>query len=259
VHFELGGLDSPAERPTTSGQASGSMHDRDVNLSTGLDHNDEDRMTCRGDQPTKLMEVVVIRVVLAEDMRILRDTLAAVMNLADGIEVVAELADGEHVLSAVSAHRPDVVVLDIDMPGMDGLTAAALLRENCPDCKVLMLTVLGTPATLRRALAAGVSGFLPKETPATDLVDAIRRVAAGERVIDPLLAIAALDVPTCPLSPREVEVLRHFAGGAGPGEIASTLYLSYGTVRNYLASAVTKLAARNRVDAVRIASEAGWI
>jgi len=119
--------------------------------------------------------------------------------------------------------------------------------------------VLGKPGNLRRALAAGVAGFLPKETPAADLADAVRRVAAGGKGIDPQLAVAALEVPGNPMSPREVEVLRRFAAGAGPAEIAAEMFLSYGTVRNYLASAVTKLGARNRVDAVRIAAEAGWL
>jgi two-component system, NarL family, response regulator DesR len=201
----------------------------------------------------------VIRVLVAEDMRILADTLAAVLNLGEGIEVVAQVADGYAIVPAVVAHRPDVAVVDIDLPGTDGLTAAAELRRQHPDCKVLILTVLGRPGNLRRALAVGVAGFLPKETPAGELVDAVRRVAAGERVIDPQLALAALEVPGNPLSPREAEVLRRFAGGADPAEIAAAMFLSYGTVRNYLASAVTKLDARNRVDAVRIATEAGWL
>jgi two-component system, NarL family, response regulator DesR len=201
----------------------------------------------------------VIRVLVAEDMRILRDTLAALLRLEDGIEVVAEVTDGGAIVPTAVAQEPDVAVLDIGMPGTDGLTAAAQLHERCPGCKVLILTVLGKPGNLRRALAAQVAGFLPKDTPATDLVAAIRKVAAGGRVIDPQLALTALEVQDSPLSPREAEVLRRLAAGAGPAEIAADLYLSYGTVRNYLASAVTKLGARNRVDAVRIATEAGWL
>lgn len=201
----------------------------------------------------------MIRVLLAEDMRILRDTLAAVLGLETGIEVVAQVADGDAIVPAAVAQRPDVAVIDIDLPGIDGLTAAAQLRERCPGCRVLILTVLGRPGNLRRALAAGVAGFLPKETPSGELVDAVRQVAAGEKVIDPKLAVAALEVADNPLSPREAEVLRRFAGGAGPTEIAAAMFLSYGTVRNYLASAVTKLGARNRVDAVRIAAEVGWL
>jgi two-component system, NarL family, response regulator DesR len=201
----------------------------------------------------------VIRVLLAEDMRILADTLAAVLGLESDIEVVAQVADGDAIVPAALASRPDVALLDIDLPGTDGLTAAAWLHEQCPQCRVLILTVLGRPGNLRRALAAGVVGFMPKETPSGQLVDAIRRVAAGEKVIDPRLAVAALEIADNPLSPREVEVLRRFGGGAGPAEIAAAMFLSYGTVRNYLASAVTKLGARNRVDAVRIAAEAGWL
>ena len=201
----------------------------------------------------------MIRVLLAEDMRILRDTLAAVLGLETDIEVVAQVADGKSIVPAALAQRPDVAVIDIDLPGTDGLTAAARLREQSPDCRVLILTVLGQPGNLRRALAVGVAGFLPKETSAGELVAAVRRVAAGEKLIDPSLAVAALEVADNPLSPREVEVLRRFAGGAGPTEIAAAMFLSYGTVRNYLASAVTKLGARNRVDAVRIAAEAGWL
>jgi two-component system, NarL family, response regulator DesR len=206
-----------------------------------------------------MLEEIVVRVLVAEDMRILRDTLVAVLNLEDDIQVVTEVSDGAAIVPMVLAHQPDVAVVDIDLPGTDGLTAAADLRERCPDCRVLILTVLGRPGNLRRALAAGVAGFLPKETPAHQLVDAVRRVAAGEKVIDPKLALAALEVPGSPLSRRETEVLGRFAGGAGPTEIAVEMFLSYGTVRNYLASAVTKLGARNRVDAVRIASEAGWL
>ena len=201
----------------------------------------------------------MIRVLVAEDMRILRDTLAALLNLEDDIAVVAQVTSGEAIVPAAVAERPDVAVVDIGLPGTDGLTAAAQLHERCPDCRVLILTVLGKPGNLRKALAADVAGFLPKDTRAEDLVDAVRRVAAGERVIDPQLALKALEVPDNPLSPREAEVLRRFAAGAGPAEIAAALYLSYGTVRNYLASAVTKLGARNRVDAVRIAAEAGWL
>jgi two-component system, NarL family, response regulator DesR len=201
----------------------------------------------------------MIRVLVAEDMRILRDTLVSVLNLEDDIEVVAEVGAGAGVLPAALGHSPDLAVLDIDMPGVDGLTAAAELHERIPDCRVVILTVLGRPGTLRRALAAHVSGFLVKDAPADELIGALRRVAAGERVIDPQLALATLETADSPLSPREADVLRRYAAGAGPAEIAADLFLSYGTVRNYLASAVTKLGGRNRVDAVRIAAEAGWL
>jgi two-component system, NarL family, response regulator DesR len=201
----------------------------------------------------------MIRVLLAEDMQILRDTLTALLRLEDDIDVVADVSDGLSIVPAAVEHRPGVAVVDIDLPGIDGVTAAAELRERCPDCRVLILTVLGKPGNLRRALAAGVSGFLPKDTPAGELIDAIRRIANGERVVDQQLALTALEVSESPLSPREIEVLRFFATGEEPAAIAAALYLSYGTVRNYLASAVMKLGARNRVDAVRIASEAGWL
>jgi two-component system, NarL family, response regulator DesR len=201
----------------------------------------------------------VIRILVAEDMRILADTLTAVLNLEEDLEVVAEVADGDAIVPVALDKRPDVAIVDIDLPGADGLTAAAALHELCPDCKVLILTVLGKPGNLRRALAAHVAGFLIKDTPAAELTDAIRKVAAGHRVIDPQLALAALEIPGNPLSPREAEVLRYFAAGTGSAEIAAAVHLSYGTVRNYLASAVIKLGARNRVDAVRIAAEAGWL
>ena len=201
----------------------------------------------------------MIRVLVAEDMRILRDTLVALLRLEDDIEVVAEVTDGEGIVPVAVAQQPDVAVVDIDLPRTDGLTAAAQLRDRCPGCKVLILTALGKPANLRQALAAHVAGFLPKDTPAADLISAVRKTAAGQRVIDPQLALAALEIPDSPLSPREAEVLRRFGAGIGPAEIATELYLSYGTVRNYLAAAVTKLGARNRVDAVRIAAEAGWL
>ncbi len=172
----------------------------------------------------------VIRVLVAEDMQILRDTLVAVLNLQDDIDVVAEVTDGDAIVPAAVGRRADVAVVDIDLPGTDGLTATAQLRERFPQCNVLILTVLGTPGNLRRALAAHVAGFLVKDTPAGDLVDAVRKVAAGGRVIDPELALAALEIPDNPLSPREVEVLQRFAAGAGPAEIAADLHLSYGTV-----------------------------
>jgi two-component system, NarL family, response regulator DesR len=201
----------------------------------------------------------MVRVLLAEDMRILADTLAAVLSLEADIEVVACVSDGTAVGPAAARLQPDVAVLDIAMPGTDGVSVAAALREQSPQCRVLILTALGSPGNLRKALAAGVAGFLPKETPAAELAAAIRTVAAGGKVIDQKLAVAALEAPENPLSPREAEVLRRFSAGAGPDEIATAMFLSYGTVRNYLAAAVTKLGARNRTDAVRIAAEAGWL
>ncbi|GAA0896143.1 response regulator transcription factor [Virgisporangium aurantiacum] len=202
---------------------------------------------------------MTVRVLVAEDMQILRDTLVAVLGLEDDLEVVAEVGDGDGVVDAALATDPDVAVVDIDLPGMDGLAVAAVLRERLPACRVLILTALALPGNLRRALAVQAAGFLGKDAPARDLVDAVRRVASGERVIDPRLALATLEVPQNPLSPREAEILRHFSDGRDAREIAAALYLSHGTVRNYLASAVTKLGARNRVDAIRLAREAGWL
>jgi two-component system response regulator DesR len=201
----------------------------------------------------------VVRILIAEDMRILRDTLVAVLDLEDDLEVVAEVDSGDRIVPAALEHRPDVAVLDIDLPGVDGLTAAAELHGQLPDCRILVLTGLGRPGHLRRAVAAHASGFMLKDAPSEELVAAVRQVAAGGRVFDPKLAVAALETVENPLSAREAEVLKRHADGASAAEIAAELYLSYGTVRNYLASAVTKLGARNRVDAARIAREAGWL
>ena len=201
----------------------------------------------------------MIRILVAEDMRILRDMLISTLNLEEDFKVVAEVADGTGVVPAALAERPDLAVLDIDMPGLDGLAAAAELHERLPACRAVILTVLGHPGQLRQALAAHVSGFLVKDAPSDQLIGVLRRVAAGERVVDPKLALATLEMAESPLSAREAEVLRRFAAGAEPAEIAAELFLSYGTVRNYLASAVTKLGGRNRMEAVRIATEAGWL
>jgi two-component system, NarL family, response regulator DesR len=201
----------------------------------------------------------MIGVLVAEDMRILRDTLVAVLNLEDDIEVVADVTSGNAIIPAALAAPPDVAVIDIDLPGIDGITAARQLREKCPAARVLILTGLASPGNLRQALGAHVAGFLPKDTPADDLVAAVRRIAAGGDAFDHALALRALQLPDNPLAPREAEVLRRFAQGAGAAEIAAELYLTPGTVRNYLAAAVTKLGARNRIEAVRIAAETGWL
>jgi two-component system response regulator DesR len=201
----------------------------------------------------------MVRVLVAEDMRILRDTLVAVLNLEDDLEVVAEVAAGDRIVPAALEHLPDVAVVDIDLPALDGLTAAAELHEKIPACRVLVLTGLGRPGDLRRALAGHVSGFMLKDAPSEELVAAVRQIATGGRVFDATLAVAALEAAQSPLSAREAEVLKRYAAGASAVEIAADLYLSYGTVRNYLASAVTRLGARNRVDAARIADEAGWL
>jgi two-component system response regulator DesR len=201
----------------------------------------------------------MVRVLVAEDMQILRDTLVAVLALEEDLEVVGEVASGDAIVAAAAVLRPDVAVVDIDLPGMDGLSAAAALRSQLPECRVLILTALAVPANLRRALTVQVAGFLGKDAPSTELIAAVRRVAAGERVIDARLAVAALELPQSPLSPREAEILARCAEGRDPADIAADLHLSYGTVRNYLASAVTKLGARNRIDAIRLAKQSGWL
>jgi two-component system response regulator DesR len=201
----------------------------------------------------------MIKVLLAEDMHMVRGALVALLSLEPDIEVVSQVASGDEIVPAARKFAPDVAVIDIDLPGKDGLTAAKELHEKQPECRTLILTSLGRPGTLRRALSARVGGFLLKDAPPAQLADAIRGVAAGRRVVDSQLALAAWDSTECPLTPREIEVLRLTAGGASTMEIAAQLYLSVGTVRNYLTTILTKLNARNRVDAIRIASEAGWV
>jgi two-component system response regulator DesR len=200
-----------------------------------------------------------VRILLAEDVHMIRGALVALLELEADFEVVASVDRGDLIVAAALETRPEVAVIDIDLPGIDGLTAATNLREQLPSCRTLILTSLGRPGTLRRAMAAQVSGFLLKDAPPDRLAAAVRVVAAGGRVIDPQLAMSAWVSPGNPLSPRELEVLRLAAGGADAVEIAGLLFLSKGTVQNYLTSIVTKLYARNRVDAIRIAEEAGWI
>ncbi|NES30194.1 response regulator [Micromonospora terminaliae] len=201
----------------------------------------------------------MLRILLAEDVAMVRGALVALIELERDLKVVAALENGTDILSTALRCRPDVAVLDVDLPGMDGLSAAAQLRAKLPCCRTLILTSLGRSGTVSRALAAGVSGFLLKDAPPEDLADAIRAVALGRRVIDPQLALSAWDCGQNPLSTREHEVLRLTAKGANPTEIASALHLSVGTVRNYLTTVVTKLHARNRVDAVKMAYDSGWL
>jgi two-component system response regulator DesR len=202
----------------------------------------------------------VIRLLLAEDQLVVRGALAALLALEPDLEVVAQTATGDEVLPQALVFAPDIAVLDIDMPGtIDGLEAAARLKQKVPTCRTLMLTANGRPGMLRRALEAKVDGFLLKTAPPEELTAAIRAIAAGGRVLDPKLAVTAWDLAENPLTPREQDVLRELAGGAEPPEIAATLHLSTGTVRNVLTAVVGKLNARNRTDAVRIAREAGWV
>jgi two-component system response regulator DesR len=198
-------------------------------------------------------------VLVAEDMHIVRGALVALLGLEKDIEVVAEVADGTEILPAAREHRAQVAVIDIDLPGMDGLTAASELHERLPECRTLILTSLGRPGTLRRALDAKVGGFLLKDAPPDKLANAVRGVLAGRRMVDGDLALAAWDTVDCPLTSRERDVLRMIAQGYGTVEVAARLYLSAGTVRNYLTTVVAKLNARNRVDAIRIAEESDWI
>jgi two-component system response regulator DesR len=200
-----------------------------------------------------------VRILLAEDVHMVRGALVALLQLEPDLHVVSTVDRGDTIVEAALACRPDVAVIDVDLPGIDGLTAAAELHERLPSCRTLILTTLGRPGTLRRALSAQVSGFLLKDSPPDQLALAVRSVASGRRVVDPQLALTAWDSPENPLSPRELEVLRLAARGADAAEIAGCLYLSKGTVRNYLTAIVGKLRARNRIDAIRIAEEAGWL
>ncbi|MFF3708647.1 response regulator transcription factor [Streptomyces phaeochromogenes] len=201
----------------------------------------------------------MIRLIIAEDVPMLRGALVALMELEQDLSVVAEVGNGNDILPTALEHRPDIAVIDIDLPGTDGLTAAAKLRSCLPSCRVLIITSLGNPAALRRALAAQVDGYVLKDALPSELAQAIRKVAAGQRVIDPQLALMAWDGPAQQLTPREVDVLRLAAAGEDVRVIAKELHLSVGTVRNYLTTIVHKLGARNRVDAVRIARDNGVI
>ena len=201
----------------------------------------------------------MIRVLLAEDQHVIRRALVALIGLEDDMHVVADVDRGDAVLAAAARSAPDVAVLDIDLPGTDGLTAAEQLQLEHPACRVLVLTGLAQPHHLLRALQVRVRGFLAKDAPAGDLVAAIRRVAAGERVLDPDMVAAALETGASPLTARETDVLRTAATGISTAEIGAVLFLSPATVRNYLSAAIAKLGARNRVDALRIAQRAGWL
>ena len=201
----------------------------------------------------------MIKVLIAEDMHLIRGALVALLSLEDDMEVVAELERGDVIVDAARRTRPDVAVLDIDLPGMDGLTAAGLLYDELPECRTLILTGLSQPGHLLRALKVHVRGFIVKDAPADTLADGIRRVAAGQRVIDPDLVAVALETGVSPLTPRETDVLRAAEDGIATDEIGTELSLSAATVRNYLSNAITKVGARNRIDAIRIARNAGWL
>jgi two-component system response regulator DesR len=203
--------------------------------------------------------VVSIRIVIADDQALVRGALAALLALEDDIEVVGVAADGAEVLAMVASLSPDVCLMDIQMPGMDGIEATRLLREASPGTRVLVVTTFARPGYLRSALDAGASGFMVKDAPAEDLADAVRRVNSGLRVLDAALAEESLFEGANPLSDRERQVLRLAADGRSAAAIASEVFLSAGTVRNHLSSAIGKTGAGNRAQAVRIAQDKGWV
>jgi two-component system response regulator DesR len=204
-------------------------------------------------------ELPTLRILLAEDVAMVRGALVALIELEPDFKVVASIQNGSDIVPTALECQPDVSIIDIDLPGLDGLSAAAQLHEALPACRTLILTNLSRAGTIRRAFTAQVSGYLLKDAPPEELASAIRNIAAGGRVIDPQLAVTAWDNRMSPLSAREHEVLKLTAAGAAPAEIATTLHLSIGTVRNYLTTIVTKLNARTRVDAVKSAYDAGWL
>jgi two-component system, NarL family, response regulator DesR len=201
----------------------------------------------------------MIRILLAEDQAMMRGALAVLLGLEPDLEVVAEVGDAPAVLPAVLREKPDVALLDVEMPGGDGITATAQVRAAAPSCRVLILTTFGRPGHLRRAMEAGAQGFLVKDGPVESLAAAIRRVVAGERVVDPALAAAALAAGPSPLTERERDVLRAAAAGAPTTELARRLFLSESTVRNYLSAAIAKTGTRNRTEAVHVAEANGWL
>jgi two-component system response regulator DesR len=202
---------------------------------------------------------VTIRLLLADDQALVRGALSALLGLEPDLEVVAEVGTGDAVVPAALEHRPDVALLDVEMPGMDGIAATTALRSAAPATRVLIVTTFGRPGYLRRALQAGASGFVVKDTPAAQLADAVRRVHAGLRVVDPALATDSLVAGESPLTARETDVLRAARGGAPVAAIAARLFLSEGTVRNHLSSAIGKTGSTNRAEAVLTAEGNGWL
>ncbi|MCW2781906.1 MAG: MerR family transcriptional regulator [Marmoricola sp.] len=200
-----------------------------------------------------------IRLLLADDQALVRGALSALLGLEADLEVVCEVASGDAVLEAVRLHRPDVALLDVEMPGLDGIAATALVRKEFPDVRVLIVTTFGRPGFLRRAMQAGASGFVVKDTPAAQLADAVRRVHAGLRVVDATLATDSLIAGESPLTARETEVLQAARDGSSVAAIAQKLFLSEGTVRNHLSAAIGKTQAANRAEAVLTAEGNGWL
>ena len=203
--------------------------------------------------------MLTLKILLAEDVAMVRGAFVALIELEPDLKVVAAVENGTDIVPTALACQPDVAIIDIDLPGLDGLSAAEQLHAALPSCRTLIVTNLARAGTLRRALAAHVSGYILKDAPPEQLTAAIRRVAAGSRVIDPQLALAVWEGGQNPLSPREHEVLRLAAEGSEPAEIAAALHLSVGTVRNYLSACIQKTGARNRSEALHIAEERGWL
>jgi two-component system response regulator DesR len=201
----------------------------------------------------------VIRLLLADDQALVRGALAALLGLENDIDVVAQVGRGDEVVAAAQTSHPDVALLDVEMPGMDGIAATLALRAAVPTCRVLVVTTFGRPGYLRRAMEAGANGFVVKDTPARELADAVRRVHAGLRVVDPALAAETLANGHSPLTSRETEVLQAARTGGTVLDLARGLHLSEGTVRNYLSSAIGKTGARTRAEAVRLADDNGWL
>ncbi len=202
---------------------------------------------------------MTVRLLIADDQALVRGALSALLDLEPDIAVVAEVGRGDEVLPACQAQEIDVALVDVEMPGMDGIEATALVKARTPDVRVLIVTTFGRPGFVRRALKAGADGFVVKDTPARELAAAVRRVHAGERVIDPTLIADSLMAGESPLTPREVDVLRAARGGATVAAIAGGLSLSEGTVRNHLSSAIGKTGAATRAEAARIADQNGWL
>jgi two-component system response regulator DesR len=201
----------------------------------------------------------VIRVLLAEDQALVRGAIASLLRLEEDLEVVAEVGRGDEVLAAALDSRPDVALLDIGLPGMDGLEVAAQLRDSAPGVRAVMLTTFNRPGYLRRAMEAGAAGFLLKDAPADELARAIRAAVAGQRVVDPGLAAAALSQGENPLTAREQEVLEASREHGTVAELAAALHLSPGTTRNHLSMIMQKLDAHSRIEAIRVAEERGWL
>ncbi|GAA3352044.1 response regulator transcription factor [Amorphoplanes nipponensis] len=201
----------------------------------------------------------MIRLLLADDQALVRGAMAALLGMEPDLAVVAEVGRGDEVVDAVRRHGVDVALLDVEMPGMDGVAAARELRAAVPGCRVLMVTTFGRAGYLRQAMAAGAGGFVVKDTPARQLADVVRRVHQGLRVVDPALAAQSLAHGDSPLTERECDVLRAARDGGTVADIARELHLSEGTVRNHLSSAIGKTGARTRAEAVRLAVDNGWL